>query len=197
MVSVSLLVAQYFRWTYFYVWDHYPAGNDTHHLDKRPACKEARSRLARSPIPEEKWGTTRSLATSRIPFQIFLQKRFPHSSAVWVQERPLDLRPFLLGSLSQLCVFSDCSVDCQWSHHSRENEKKTIGRLSITFTSNSKRKFVPRDQVSPLLVAYCPLFLHTNEYSQLSLRRTPLGPALSVRLIESQIKGVKKGRDQL
>ena len=40
-------------------------------------------------------------------------------------------------------------------------------------------------------------------YSQLSLRRTPLGPALSVRLlrgvrlIESQIKGVKKGRDQL
>ena len=40
-------------------------------------------------------------------------------------------------------------------------------------------------------------------YSQLSLRRTPLGAALSVRLrevsvrIESQIKGVKKGRDQL
>ena len=36
-----------------------------------------------------------------------------------------------------------------------------------------------------------------NEYSQLSLRRTPLGPALSVRLIQSQIKGVKKDRDQL
>ena len=40
-------------------------------------------------------------------------------------------------------------------------------------------------------------------YSQLPLRRTPLGPAVSVclkrdvRLIESQIKGVKKGRDQL
>ena len=34
-------------------------------------------------------------------------------------------------------------------------------------------------------------------YSQLSPRRTPLGPALSVRLIESQINGVKKGRDQL
>ena len=28
-------------------------------------------------------------------------------------------------------------------------------------------------------------------------RRTPLGPALSVRLIESQIKGINKGRDQL
>ena len=39
-------------------------------------------------------------------------------------------------------------------------------------------------------------------YSQLFLRRTPLGPVLSVhlrdvRLIKSQIKGVKKGRDQL
>ena len=36
-----------------------------------------------------------------------------------------------------------------------------------------------------------------SKYSQLSLRRTPLGPALSVRLIESQIKGISKGRDQL
>ena len=35
------------------------------------------------------------------------------------------------------------------------------------------------------------------DYSQLCLRRTPLGPALSVRLIENQIKGVKKGRDQI
>ena len=38
-------------------------------------------------------------------------------------------------------------------------------------------------------------------YSQLILRRTPLGPAVSVHLREmsilSQIKGVKKGRDQL
>ena len=32
--------------------------------------------------------------------------------------------------------------------------------LSFTFTSNGKREFVPRDQVSPLLVAYCSLFLH-------------------------------------
>ena len=34
--------------------------------------------------------------------------------------------------------------------------------LSFTFTSNSKHDFVPRDQVSPLLVVYCSLFLHTN-----------------------------------
>ena len=39
-------------------------------------------------------------------------------------------------------------------------------------------------------------------YSQLSLRQTPLGPALAVRrremsVIESQIQGAKKGRDQL
>ena len=31
-------------------------------------------------------------------------------------------------------------------------------------------------------------------YSQLFLRRTPLGPALAVRLVESQIEGAKKGR---
>ena len=41
-----------------------------------------RSRFVRSPIPEEKWGTTPSLATSQILFQILLQKRDPHSSAV-------------------------------------------------------------------------------------------------------------------
>ena len=45
-------------------------------------------------------------------------------------------------------------------------------------------------------------FQEKAKYSQLSLRRTPLGLALSVclrdvRLIESQIEGVEKGRDQL
>ena len=36
-------------------------------------------------------------------------------------------------------------------------------------------------------------------YNQLSLRRTPLGPALAVRLREMSvlIEGAKKGRDQL
>ena len=34
--------------------------------------------------------------------------------------------------------------------------------LSFTFMSNSKHDFVPRDQVSHLLVVYCSLFLHTN-----------------------------------
>ena len=34
------------------------------------------------------------------------------------------------------------------------------------------------------------------KHSQLSLRRTPLGPAISVCLGESHIKGVKKERDQ-
>ena len=42
------------------------------------------------------------------------------------------------------------------------SESLLIERLSITFTSYNKREFVPRDQVSPLLVAYCSLFLHTN-----------------------------------
>ena len=35
-------------------------------------------------------------------------------------------------------------------------------RLRITFTSNGKRVFAPRDQVSSLLVVYCWLFLHLN-----------------------------------
>ena len=34
---------------------------------------------------------------------------------------------------------------------------KTIERLSITFTSNGKREFLPRDQVSSLLVVCCLL----------------------------------------
>ena len=33
----------------------------------------------------------------------------------------------------------------------------TIERLSIAFTTKSKREFVARDQVSPLLVVYCSL----------------------------------------
>ena len=37
--------------------------------------------------------------------------------------------------------------------------KKTLERLSIAFTSNGKREFVPRDQLSPLLVVYCSLLL--------------------------------------
>ena len=35
-----------------------------------------------------------------------------------------------------------------------------LKRLITTFTSNGKREFVPRDQVSPLLAVYCSLFLH-------------------------------------
>ena len=34
-------------------------------------------------------------------------------------------------------------------------------RLSITFSSNGKLEFVSRDPVSPSLVVYCSLFLHT------------------------------------
>ena len=36
-----------------------------------------------------------------------------------------------------------------------------------------------------------------GEYGQLSLAWTPLGLALCDRHIESRLKGVKKGRDQL
>ena len=38
--------------------------------------------------------------------------------------------------------------------------RSPLDRLSITFTSNGKGEFVPRDQVSSSLVVYCSLFLH-------------------------------------
>ena len=47
---------------------------------------------------------------------------------------------------------------------------KSLERLSITFTSNSKREFVPRDQVSPFLFiisthklgSFAQFFIHKN-----------------------------------
>ena len=37
-----------------------------------------------------------------------------------------------------------------------------VERLSITFTSNGKREFVPRDQAFPFIVVYCSLFLNLH-----------------------------------
>ena len=37
-----------------------------------------------------------------------------------------------------------------------------IERINITLTPNGEREFVPREQVTPLLVVYCALFLHIN-----------------------------------
>ena len=37
-----------------------------------------------------------------------------------------------------------------------------LERLSIAFTANSKREFVLRDQVPPLLVVNCSIQLHEN-----------------------------------
>ena len=39
-----------------------------------------------------------------------------------------------------------------------------IERLRFTFTPNSKREFVPRDQVFPLFFVYCLLILPENKY---------------------------------
>ena len=46
----------------------------------------------------------------------------------------------------------------QWAR----DKVKLLERLSITFTSNGKREFVPREQVSPIPIVYCSLFLHKN-----------------------------------
>ena len=45
-------------------------------------------------------------------------------------------------------------------------------------------------------LSICKVIGYFKLYSQLSLSRTPLGPVVSVRLIESQINGITKGRDQ-
>ena len=38
-----------------------------------------------------------------------------------------------------------------------------IERLRFVFTPNGKREFVPRDQVSPLIVVYSLVLLHRNK----------------------------------
>ena len=48
------------------------------------------------------------------------------------------------------------------SHIYNNNSGQVFERLSITFTSNGKREFVPRDQVYSLIVVCCLLFLHLN-----------------------------------
>ena len=40
---------------------------------------------------------------------------------------------------------------------------RIIERLRFMFTPNGKREFVPRDQVSPLIVVYCLVLLHRNK----------------------------------
>ena len=60
---------------------------------------------------------------------------------------------------------SKVSVSWLLPHSSRQNQSVVFTWaewLSIMFTSNGIREFVPRDQVSSLLVAYCSLFLHLN-----------------------------------
>ena len=56
---------------------------------------------------------------------------------------------------ASLCVFSAVMVVVI-------RDLKERLSISVTFTSNGKREFVPRDQVSPLLVAYCSLFLQID-----------------------------------
>ena len=51
-----------------------------------------------------------------------------------------------------------------WKQKNRQvvkfRKELTLERFSITFPSNYKCELVPHDQVSPLLVVYCSLFLH-------------------------------------
>ena len=58
------------------------------------------------------------------------------------------------------CLVLKCSQNIfeHLFHHlvvARFSIQSTLKRLSITFTPKGKREFVPRDQVSPLLVYTC------------------------------------------
>ena len=48
------------------------------------------------------------------------------------------------------------------AHFNRVSNVINRERSNFTFTSNGRREFVPRDQVSHLLVIYCSLFLHIS-----------------------------------
>ena len=83
-----------------------------------------------------------------------------------------NLIEIILGEFSWNCIIS-VHVEVQ-----KEKEKfavmclrrgvhktshKIIERLRFMFTPNGKREFVPRDQVSPLIVVYCLVLLHRNK----------------------------------
>ena len=68
----------------------------------------------------------------------------------------------LLFRLSAQCMISMSNSISTVSRAMGHSFFKTIERLSITFTSNGKREFLPRDQVSLLLVVCCLLFLQLN-----------------------------------
>ena len=60
--------------------------------------------------------------------------------------------PVLGKSVTELAEPMYCMLHLlQWTYPVGTN----IERLSIMFTSNGKREFVPRDQFSPLLAVYC------------------------------------------
>ena len=64
--------------------------------------------------------------------------------------------------LSVLIIFSLDDVWILFGENLRWSLAKVIERLSITFTTNCKREFVPCDQVSSLLVVYYSLLFIQN-----------------------------------
>ena len=49
-----------------------------------------------------------------------------------------------------------------WCPNGAGTRCTVIERINITLTPNGEREFVPREQVTPLLVVYSTLFLHIN-----------------------------------
>ena len=60
-----------------------------------------------------------------------------------------------------------------------------IKKLSNTFTLNGKREFVPREQVSPLLVVYCSLFFRIliSSFTQFFIHKNSFELFLSAHIL--------------
>ena len=82
------------------------------------------------------------------------------------------------------CLVLKCSQNIfeHLFHHlvvARFSIQSTLKRLSITFTPKGKREFVPRDQVSPLLVVYCLLYFISTPTSVVSCNFSSIRIVLS------------------
>jgi len=88
----------------------------------------------------------------------------------------LDANKFVLLSFFSLMKTIYPRVSTKPPPNDAKSSLPVVAPYFITFTSNqtsnSKREFVPRDQVSAFLVVYCSLFLHIMEYFHLILLST-------------------------
>ena len=60
---------------------------------------------------------------------------------------------FFLSFQTVFCLFCFVLFECEYPFI--DKSMVMLERLSITFTSNGKREFVPRDKVAPISLSFC------------------------------------------